>query len=148
MFKPIPKKLLQLTQSHSALSRSNDEKRSSTTLLQDFLWRLLRGLIFQTCLKSLCGYLSSSIQASLYHHFNLALSLRPCKDSNPMSPLTASLQVLDEQPRIRLAPPNTTYSNAPACTLFASQTSLPYSRVGFQSLSTIDYESMFRIDFQ
>ena len=33
----------------------------------------------------------------LYHHFKFALSLQPCKESNLVSPLTASLQVLDKQ---------------------------------------------------
>ena len=45
-------------------------------------------------------YLSSAIDTSLYHHFNLALSLQPCNVSKPISPQTASLQVLDEQHRI------------------------------------------------
>ena len=45
-------------------------------------------------------------QYKLCHHFNLALSRLLLSESKPISPLTASLQVLDEQPRIFLAPPS------------------------------------------
>ena len=40
------------------------------------------------------------------------ISLLPVNDSKPISPLTASLQVLDKQPRIFLAPPKIMDSNA------------------------------------
>ena len=46
---------------------------------------------------------------NLYHHFNLALSLQPCKVSIPKSPLTASLDVFEKQPSVHL-PPNKTDS--------------------------------------
>ena len=52
------------------------------------------------------------IEISLGHGINimieisLLLSLLPFKDSNPISPLTASLHVLEEQPSIFLAAPS------------------------------------------
>ena len=67
-------------------------------------------------------YLSPTIKASLYHHFNFVLSLQPCKESNPIPALKASLPVIYEQPRIHLPPANTTDSIA--CVLSASKTSL------------------------
>ena len=47
-----------------------------------------------------------------------------------MSHLTASLLVLEEHPRIFLAPPNTMDSKALVCPLIPSQTSLPYPILG------------------
>ena len=100
-----PKKLLseqlpfRMSSSHSALSRPSEENKLSTTLHQCFLCLPLRGFTFHSCTKSFLEYRCSGIVATLYHHFNFALSLQPCSESNPMSPLTASLQVLDEYPR-------------------------------------------------
>ena len=70
------------------------------------------------------------LRQRLYHHFNFALSLRLCNVSKPMSPLTASLQVLDEHPRIHLAPSNIMDSKKSAWLLLPSHTSLPYSILG------------------
>ena len=86
----------QMSSSHSALSRPSEENKLSTTLHQYFLCLPLRGFTFYSCTKSFLEYRCSGIVATLYHHFNFALSLRPCSESNPMSPLTASLQVPDE----------------------------------------------------
>ena len=47
-----------------------------------------------------------------------------------MSPLTASLQVLEEHAIIRLAPSNIMDSKEPACLLLPSHTSLPYFILG------------------
>ena len=93
------------------VSRPSEENKWSTTLHQYFLCLPLRGFTFHSCTKSFLEYRCSGIVATLYHHFNFALSLRPCSESNPMSPLTASLQVLDEHPRMRLAPPIITGSS-------------------------------------
>ena len=119
-----------ISSSNPLLSISKDLKRSSTILLHTFLCLPLRGLIFHSWLNSCFGYLSSGKVASLYHHFNFALSLRLCNVSKPMSPLTASLQVLEEHPRIHLAPSNIMDSKEPAWLLLPSHTSLPYSIPG------------------
>ena len=72
-----------MSSSHSALSRPSEENILSTTLHQYFLCLPLRGLTFHSCTKSSLEYRCSGIVATLYHHFNFALSLRPCSDPTP-----------------------------------------------------------------
>ena len=74
--------------------------------------------------------ISPFIVHKLCHHFNLALSRLLLSKFKPISRLTASLQVLDEQPRIFLAPPSIMASKALALFLFQSQTALPYLILG------------------
>ena len=126
--------------SYSPLSIPNATNKSSTTLPQVFLCLPLQGFIFHSWLKSCLGYQSSGIDANLYHHFNLALSLQLLKVSIPMSPLTASLHVLEEQPKIFLAPPSIIDSNALACSLLNSHTLFPYSRLGPTTAVTTSYK--------
>ena len=66
--------------------------------------KVFNNLFLHWATKSFLEYRCSGIVVTLYHHFNFALYLQPCSEYT-MSPLTASLQVLDEHPRIRLAPP-------------------------------------------
>ena len=113
-----------ISSNHSLLSISKDLKRSSTILLHTFLCLPLRGLIFHSWLNSCFGYLSSGKVASLYHHFNFALSLRLCNVSKPISRLSALLQVL-ENPRIHLTLLNIMDSKELAWLLLPSHTSLP-----------------------
>ena len=97
---------LLISSTHSCLFKPKDTKSSSTSVPHAFLCLPLRGLVSHSRL------LLGIYPQAFYHHFNLALSLQLLNDSNPISPLTASLKVLYEQPRILLAPPRTMDSNA------------------------------------
>ena len=112
-----PSEYLLPTLSYQELITKKDYQLA--TLLQDILQQPLHCWILQFCLKSLYWYIAFTPTSALPYPNDLV------KFFNPMSPLTASLQVLDEQPRIYLSPSNTTDSNATACVLLSSQTSLP-----------------------
>ena len=112
----------------SLLPISKNVKTSSTILQHTFLY-LLHGLIFTSQLHSCLRYLYSCIIAGSYHHFNFALFILLCNVSKPMSPLTASLQVLEEHTIICLPPSNIGFKE-PVYLFLSFHTSLPYCVLG------------------
>ena len=98
---------------YSALSRPNDEKRTSTTLLQDFLWQPLHGI---PNLPSKLVWVLITLHTS-YLMPPLQLGLNPMTILQIIQyhvPSESLIQVLNEQPRTCLAPPNTTNFNTAA----------------------------------
>ena len=114
-----------ISSNNSSSCYPSTSKSSPTYFFQNFICLSLHGLTFHSWLKSCLGYLLTGIDASLCHHLSLALSLRLFKVSNPISPLTASLQVLDEHQRIFFAPPKRMDSKALVWVILHFQTSLP-----------------------